>query len=222
MGSTAAERERKTPLRYGYRRSPDQDRSAPAHVPVVVVGAGPVGSTLALDLAVHGIAVVLLDDADRIGEGSRAICFAKRTLEIFDRLGVAEPMVAKGVVWQKGKVFLEDRQVFAFDLLPEGGDKLPAFINLQQYYVEKFLIEAIGRRPDIDLRWRNKVTAILPRNDGAVVTIDTPEGPYRLTCDWLLCCDGARSACRALMGLEFKGEAFEDRFLIADVKMQAA
>src|ERR1700694_2976099 len=91
--------------RYGYRRSPDQDRAAPARRPVVVVGAGPVGLTAAIDLALRGVPVVIVDDADRIGEGSRGICWAKRTLEIWDRLGIAGPMVAKGVTWKLGKVF---------------------------------------------------------------------------------------------------------------------
>ena len=211
---------RKNLFQFGYARHPDQDATAPAHHPVIVIGAGPVGMTLALDLARRGLRPLLLDDADRIGEGSRAICFSKRTLEIFDRLGVAAPMMEKGVVWQRGKVFLADSQVYEFDLLPEGGHKMPAFINLQQYYVEQYLVEAIAARDTINLRWRNKVVGIAPLNDGVTITVDTPEGPYRLSCDWLVCCDGARSPSRAMLGLDFVGEVFEDQFLIADVKMK--
>src|SRR5664279_2375212 len=89
-----------TKTQFGYRRHPDQDRAAPdaAEHPVVVVGAGPVGLSLAIDLAQRGQRVVLLDDADRIGEGSRAICFSKRSLEYWDRLGIGQRMVDKGVV----------------------------------------------------------------------------------------------------------------------------
>ncbi len=215
--------DRKIIAQFGYRRSADQDLpGVTAHHPVVIVGAGPVGMALALDLAQRGVRVVLLDDSDRIGEGSRGICWAKRTLEIFDRLGVAAPMVEKGVVWQKGRVFLDKREIYDFDLAPEGGHKMPAFINLQQYYVERELAAALLAHGDVDLRWRNRVSGILQRNDGAIVTIETPDGPYQLSCDWLVCCDGARSECRDMLGLKFKGEAFEDRFLIADVKMTAA
>src|SRR5882757_6546055 len=91
---------------FGYRRHPDQDRpgAAATEHPVVVVGAGPVGLSLAIDLAQREQAVVLLDDADRIGEGSRAICFSKRSLEYWDRLGVAKRMVDKGVVWSVGRI----------------------------------------------------------------------------------------------------------------------
>jgi 3-(3-hydroxy-phenyl)propionate hydroxylase len=91
---------RKALFRFSYRRSPDQDAAKPVHHPVIVVGGGPVGLTAAIDLAQRDVPVVLLDDADRIGEGSRGICYAKRTLEIWDRLGVGDRMAAKGVTWQ--------------------------------------------------------------------------------------------------------------------------
>jgi 3-(3-hydroxy-phenyl)propionate hydroxylase len=206
---------------FAYRRSADQDTTAPVRHPVVIVGAGPVGLTLALDLARRQVPVVLIDDADRIGEGSRAICFAKRTLEIFDRLGLAEAMVEKGVTWQKGRVFRGETELYAFDLLPEGGHKQPAFINLQQFYVEAALVEAVLAEPLVDLRWSNRLAGLDNREDGAKLTIATPDGDYSLHADWLIACDGARSPTRGLLGLEFRGEAFEDRFLIADVKMTA-
>lgn len=206
---------------FAYRRSPDQDAVAPVRHPVVIVGAGPVGLTLALDLARRQVPVVLIDDADRIGEGSRAICFAKRTLEIFDRLGLAQAMVEKGVTWQKGRVFRGQAELYDFDLLPEGGHKQPAFINLQQFYVEAALVEAVLAEPLVDLRWSNRLTGLDNREDGTKLIIATPDGDYSLEADWLVACDGARSPTRGLLGLEFRGEAFEDRFLIADVKMTA-
>src|SRR6478735_6623979 len=209
---------------FGYRRHPDQDRpghSAAEH-PVVVVGAGPVGLSLAIDLAQRGQRVVLLDDADRIGEGSRAICFSKRSLEFWDRLGVADRMVAKGVVWSVGRIFHGESQLYQFNLLPEDGHKRPAFINLQQYYAEAYLVDRISDLPDIDLRWSNKVSALERRNDHVALTIDTPEGSYRLHAQYVVACDGARSSLRQMVGAEFSGQVFEDQFLIADVKMTAA
>jgi 3-(3-hydroxy-phenyl)propionate hydroxylase len=208
-------------FQFGYRRCPDQDMRDPARHPLVVVGAGPVGLSAAIDLAQRGRNVVLLDDADRIGEGSRAICFSKRSLEYWDRLGVGKRMVEKGIVWQVGKVFLGDELVYGFDLLPEGGHKMPAFINLQQYYAEKFLCERVAAMPSIDLRWRNKVVGLQPANDHVRLTIETPEGPYSLAADYVIACDGARSSLRAMVGADFVGEVFEDQFLIADVRMNA-
>lgn len=206
--------------RFAYHRHADQARAIPASHPVVVIGAGPVGLTLAIDLKLRGIDCVLLDDQDRIGEGSRAICFAKRTLEIWDRLGCAAPMLEKGVRWNIGKVFQHEELLYRFDLLPEPGHKMPAFINLQQYYAEKFLVDR-AQVLGIDLRWLNRVSGIRNAHDGAQLTIETPDGPYRLDARFVIACDGARSPMRAMLGLEFMGEQFEDQFLIADVRMTA-
>jgi 3-(3-hydroxy-phenyl)propionate hydroxylase len=213
-----------TQTQFGYRRHPDQDRAGTnvAVHAVVVVGAGPVGLSLAIALAQRGQSVVLLDDADRIGEGSRAICFSKRSLEFWDRLGIGQRMVDKGVVWSVGKIFHGDSQLYQFNLLPEEGHKRPAFINLQQFYAEAYLVDRIGELPLIDLRWRNKVVGLEQRNDHVRLTIETPDGPYRLHAGFVVACDGARSSLRQMVGAEFAGHVFEDQFLIADVRMTAA
>jgi 3-(3-hydroxy-phenyl)propionate hydroxylase len=210
-------------IQFGYRRHPDQARGDgdAAHHPVVVVGAGPVGLSLAIDLAQRGQSVVLLDDADRIGEGSRAICFSKRSLEFWDRLGIGQRMVDKGVVWSVGKIFHGASQLYQFNLLPEEGHKRPAFINLQQFYAEAYLVDRVQELPGIDLRWRNKVSALEQRNDHVMLTVETPDGPYLLRANYVVACDGARSSLRQMVGAEFAGKVFEDQFLIADVRMTA-
>jgi 3-(3-hydroxy-phenyl)propionate hydroxylase len=209
---------------FGYRRHPDQDRAGAdiAGHSIVVVGAGPVGLSLAIDLAQRGQSVVLLDDADRIGEGSRAICFSKRSLEFWDRLGVGDRMVEKGVVWSVGRIFHGASQLYQFNLLPEGGHKRPAFINLQQFYAEAYLVDRVAALPAINLRWRNKVIALKQRNDGVALTIETPNGAYQIHASFVIACDGARSSLRKMVGAEFSGQVFEDQFLIADVRMTAA
>ena len=209
---------------FAYRPHPDQERTEgkAAHHPVIIVGAGPIGLSLAIDLAQRGQAVVLLDDTDRIGDGSRAICFSKRSLELWDRLGVGERMVEKGIAWKVGKIFLKDEMVYRFDLLPEEGHKMPAFINLQQYYAETYLVDRVQELPLINLRWRNRVVGLEQHNDHAVVEIETPDGRYKLKSDFVIACDGARSALRGFVGADFSGESFNDQFLIADVKMTAA
>ena len=206
-------------LEFDYVRHPDQDAAQPVRRPVVVVGAGPVGLALAIDLAQREVPVVLLDDDHTLSTGSRAICFAKRTLEIFDRLRCGDRMVAKGVSWRVGKVFFRDALVYAFDLLPQAGHERPAFVNLQQYYVEGYLAERAAQLPLVDLRWNNEVVGVEPQADHVTLTIATPDGPYRLDADWVVACDGGRSALRRLLGLESRGRSFRDRFLIADVKM---
>lgn len=208
-------------VQFGYRRNGDQDQTTPAEHPVVVVGAGPVGLSFAIDLAQRGHAVVVLDDADRIGEGSRAICFSKRSLEYWDRLGVGDRMVDKGVVWNVGRIFHGPSELYQFNLLPEPGHKRPAFINLQQFYAEAYLVDRVNALSAISLRWRNKVTALEQRNDHVVLTIETPDGPYRLSAQYVIACDGARSSLRQMVGAGFSGKVFEDQFLIADVRMTA-
>lgn len=210
---------------YPYVRCADQSASSPVRHPVVVGGGGPVGLATALDLGKRGVPVVVLDDQEGVGLGSRAICFAKRTLEICDRLGAGEAMLAKGVQWNVGKVFHDNRQLYSFNLLPEEGHALPAFINLQQPWFERFLHEAIVRAQaagaPIEIRGRNRIEAV-ERNEGFVtIDVSTPDGPYQIEADWLVACDGARSPIRSMLGLGFEGRVFEDNFLIADVKMKA-
>lgn len=190
--------------------------------PVVIVGAGPIGLTAAIDLALHGIESLVLDDNNVVSVGSRAICWAKRSLEIFDRLGVGERMLEKGVTWQVGRLFHGDNEVYNFDLLPEPGHKMPAFINLQQYYVEQYLVERAGDLADrIELRWNNRVCGLEQDDSGTQVKVETPDGFYEIKADYVLACDGARSPIRSTMDLDFDGEMFEERFLICDVEMKA-
>jgi 3-(3-hydroxy-phenyl)propionate hydroxylase len=208
-------------LEFEYRRCPEQTAAQPALHPVVVVGAGPIGLSLAIDLAQRGQRVVLLDNDYRLSTGSRAICFAKRTLEIFDRLGAGERMIDKGVSWSVGKVFFGEQMVYRFDLLPEPGHERPAFINLQQYYCEGYLAERAAELPNLEIRWRHKVVAVEPGADRVALGVETPDGSYTLHANYVAACDGSRSSVRALLGLESTGRVFHDRFLIADVKIAA-
>jgi len=210
---------------YAYERSPDQDAPAPVRHKVAVIGAGPIGLGAAIDLAQQGVEVVVLDDNDKVSFGSRAVCYAKRPLEILDRLGCGHEMVAKGVEWNLGKVFFDERQVYDFNLLPEGGHEFPAFINLQQYYFEEYMVNRVramqAEGAPIEIRGLNKVLSVKDKGDHVSLIVDTPDGDYTLEADWLIACDGAGSPTRAMMGLDFVGRVFEDNFLIADVIMEA-
>jgi 3-(3-hydroxy-phenyl)propionate hydroxylase len=205
---------------YPYVRSRDQD-AGPARHAVVVVGAGPIGLAAAIDLAQRGVPVVVLDEDETVSVGSRAICYAKRALEILDRLGVGQRVVDKGIGWNVGRVFFRDALAYRFDLLPETGHRRPAFVNLQQYWLEQYLVERARELPAIDLRWRNRVESVARNGDHVELIVDTPDGPYTLHCDWLIVCDGARSPVRRMLGLEAEGQVFRDRFLIADILMKS-
>ncbi|MCV6546237.1 MAG: FAD-dependent oxidoreductase [Cohaesibacter sp.] len=206
---------------YDYVCSQEQKNGQVKRHPVVVIGAGPVGLTAALDFAQQGIEVVVLDDNNTVSVGSRAVCYAKRALEIWDRLGCGERMVAKGVGWKLGKVFFKDKLAYQFDLLGEDGHKMPAMINLQQYYLEDYLVDQSKLDDQIEVRWKHKLIAIEQHDDYAMLTVQTPDGVFQMEADWVIGCDGANSDLRSMIGAEFTGHFFMDRFLIADIIMKA-
>ena len=146
----------------GYVPSPD---SAATPAPVVIVGAGPVGLCCAIDLALHGVKAIVIDDNNTVSAGSRAICYAKRTLEILDRLGCGDAVVDRGVGWRVGKVFVGDRLAYQFDLLPEDGHRRPAFVNLQQYHLEEALLARLSALGG-EVRWKNRCTGVTQDDDG--------------------------------------------------------
>lgn len=193
-------------------------------MPVVVIGAGPVGLTLALDLGRRGHHVVVLNRNSHIASGSKAICFAKRSLETFDQLGVGDAMMDKGVLWNVGKVFWGSRPkpVYEFDLLPVKSQKRPAFINIQQYHVEERLVTALNDLPHVDLRWGHEVVGLHEDPDGMAITVACRNEHYKIRAKYVVACDGCHSTARNLLGLDFKGRVFNDRFLIADIKLKSA
>jgi 3-(3-hydroxy-phenyl)propionate hydroxylase len=208
--------------KYTFRRPAALDRAGVETLPVVIVGGGMVGLSAAMEFACLGIETVVLDDDDSVSSGSRAICVSKRTLEVFDRSGVADRMTDKGVIWRRGRVYRGEREIYNFDLLPEAGHKMPAFINLQQYYAEEYLVDRIEALGRTDIRWRNTVVDIdVDAGDGALLTVETPEGRYQTQAGHVIAADGVRSTIRRAMGLEFTGRTFEERFLITDIKMKA-
>ncbi|MDB5778783.1 MAG: monooxygenase FAD-binding [Polaromonas sp.] len=207
--------------KYEYVQPPEQKSGETRRHPVVVVGAGPVGLAAAIDLAQSGVPVVLLDEDDTVSIGSRGVCYAKRTLEVLDRLGVGNACLDKGVSWNVGRTFFQDQEVYHFNLLPQPGHKRPGMINLQQYYLEEFEVRRAKELPGLDLRFRHKVVAVSPDGRGATLQVETPDGVYTLETDWLVVADGARSPVRRMMKLDIDGKVFKDRFLIADVVMKA-
>ena len=209
--------------RYEFAKPAELGAGETAHFPVLIAGGGPIGLATAIDLARHGVPSVVLEKHNTVSEGSRAICWAKRTLEILDRIGAAEQMMKKGVTWNQGWVYFgaKTEPIYRFDLLPDKEQKFPAFINLQQYYAEEYLIDLLAKHPETEIRWQNEVVGVNNGADQVVVEVRTPAGDYQLSCDYLVAADGHRSPVRNMLGLDFAGRVFEENFLIADVRMKA-
>jgi 3-(3-hydroxy-phenyl)propionate hydroxylase len=208
---------------YEYRRPPELAGKQAGLVPVVVVGAGLAGLTAALELGSRGIRTLLLDEDNTVGASglsSRGICYAKRSLEIFERFGVAARIRAKGVTWNEGEVYRGEQRLYRFNLQPERDQKFPAFVNLQQFYVEQFLVERVQEVAGVDLRWRNKVVAVRQEKDAVALEVETPDGVYSLNAQFVIAADGGHSTVRELIGAEDEERSFyEDRWCIADVRI---
>ncbi len=205
---------------YPYRAPTGLRADPPQRRPLIIVGAGPVGLAAAIDARLQGLDVLLFDEDKTVSVGSRAVCYAKRSLEILDRLGLGEVACRKGVSWNVGRTFMEEDEVYQFNLVPDAGHKRPGMINLQQYHLEEMLIAralALGA----DMRWQHKVISVQPLDSGALLRVETPDGVFDIEADWLVVADGARSPIRRQMGLDIEGRIFMDRFLIADVIMKA-
>ena len=213
--------------RYAYRTPPEISSAQKQEIyPVIIVGAGLAGLTAALELASRGVRVVVLDEDDTVGAAglsSRGICYAKRSLEILERFGAASRMLAKGVTWNEGDVFRGRERLYRFNLQSDSDQRFPAFVNLQQFYVEQYLVEALAQYPEADLRWRNQVVDVVPDKDFVTVKAKTPDGSYTARCRYVLAADGAHSIVRKkLKARDAESALYETAWCIADVKMQAS
>jgi 3-(3-hydroxy-phenyl)propionate hydroxylase len=189
------------------------------HAPVVIAGAGPIGLVTALALAQHGVYSVVLESERQVSEGSRAIAFTRRSMEILQQVGVADRITASGLPWNCGNSFYRGQRVFRMENPHDPDDRFFPLINIQQQYIEQYLAEACAASPLVELRWGNKLLSLAQDANGATLEVDTAEGPYTLRADWLVAADGARSTVRTLMDLKLEGASYEGRFVIADIRV---
>jgi 3-(3-hydroxy-phenyl)propionate hydroxylase len=190
----------------------------PRH-PVAIAGSGPAGLVTALELARHGIASVILTAELQVSQGSRAIVFTRRSMEILQQVGVADRMTENGLPWRFGNSYYRGQHVFRMEAPHDPDDRFFPMLNIQQQYLEEYLLEACEASPLIEVRWGNKVTQVSQQPDHVEAVIDTPEGPYPLAADWLIAADGGRSEIRSMMNLQMEGASYEGFFVIADIKI---
>jgi 3-(3-hydroxy-phenyl)propionate hydroxylase len=195
-----------------------------SHHPIVIVGGGLTGLTMACSLARYGVPAVLLDEDNTVGvkgASSRGICYTQKSLEIFERLGVYEPIAAKGVQWSVGRTFAGNDEVYSFDLRQQGAYNLssqPPFINIQQFYIEAFLVDRIKELGRVGVRWCSRVTAFEQNNECATLAVQTPAGAYQMRADYVIDATGSHSPFRSWVGASVTSKKGDDRWCIADVR----
>ncbi|CAA9411812.1 MAG: 2-polyprenyl-6-methoxyphenol hydroxylase and related FAD-dependent oxidoreductases [uncultured Ramlibacter sp.] len=211
---------------------PEYEFSEPAELrtgevgrhPIVIVGAGLAGLTLACALARYGVPAVLLDEDNTVGvkgASSRGICYTQKSLEIFHRLGMYDRIARKGVQWSVGRTFAGNDEVYSFDLRQQSAYNLssqPPFINIQQFYIEGFLVERIQQLGGVELRWKNRVTAFEQDEAGANLSVSTPAGDYRIRAEHVVDATGSHSPFRKWVGASVTARKGDDRWCIADVR----
>src|SRR4051812_14163616 len=200
---------------------PPELRGEGTRRPVVIVGAGPVGLALACGLQRYDVPVVVIEPRGQVSFGSRASCISRRSLEILDAFGAADGILQRGLPWSTGRSFWRGHHVLDFAMPTSADQRHPPMVNLQQCFAEQALVDALGTRPGIELRWHSRVVAAEPGADGVLLTVDTPEGAYELEADWVVGTDGARSMLRQVAGLTLEGTSYEGRYLIADIKLRS-
>ncbi|GAA0232976.1 FAD-dependent monooxygenase [Cryptosporangium japonicum] len=183
---------------------------------VLVLGAGPVGQTTALLLARWGVPVTVLDARPRRDAvGSKAICQQRDVLDVWDSVGVGRAIAERGVTWTTARTFHRDRELFSTRFADRGRSVFPPFVNVSQSETEAVLDAAIAAEPLVDVRWGHRVTDIAQSATG--VEVSTAHGV--LTSSFAVACPGARGDdVRAMLGLRFDGESFDDCFLICDLR----
>ena len=183
------------------------------------MGAGPAGMVTALELARHGIASVVLASDLQFSQGSRAIVFTRRSMEILQQVGVAHRITENGLPWHSGYSIYRGQKVFRMETPLDPDDRFFPMINIQQQYLEEYLHDACAANPLIDFRWGNKLGHAEQSLGSVTAHVDTSAGPYQLDTEWLVAADGGRSEIRSAMNLKLEGASFESIFVIADIRI---
>ncbi len=209
---------------YPFVKPPELLQNKTLRHAIVIVGGGITGLTLACALANLGIKAVLLDEDNTVGvkgASSRGICYTQKSLEIFQKLGIFDRIANKGIQWSVGRTFAGNDEVYNFDLKQQSNFNLseqPAFINIQQFYIEGYLVERIQELGYIDLRWQSRVTSFKQNKEFATLRVETPEGSYDIQADHVIDASGSHTPFHAWTGVTMESKKGDDRWCIADVR----
>ncbi len=184
--------------------------------PLVIAGSGPCGSVLALYLAQHDIPVILLEKAAQLPRDLRASTFHPPSLEMLDKLGVAQRMIDQGL--KVDRYQYRDRrsgEVAEFDMGLIADETDFAFrLQLEQYEMTHIINDKLREYPHVDVRFAHEVTGATQTDDSVTVQVNTPDGPVQLQTPFLIGTDGAGSQVRKAAGIGFGGFTYDEKFLV--------
>lgn len=192
----------------------------PAGAPtVLIVGAGPIGMTLAILLGQQGVPLRIIEKNAGPSTATKAIAIHSRTLEIFRAMGVAEQAVAQGFAINQFSVQSDGSRILNYDFAQLQAP-YPMLLSLPQPQTEAILLERLGTL-GITVEWNTELTDLQVDGDQATVTLQPAEGPQQiLRPRWVAAADGARSPIRKHLGLTFEGEFYDRFFMLADADIQ--
>ncbi|EOM77332.1 FAD-dependent oxidoreductase [Rhodococcus rhodnii] len=199
----------------------DFDSVTDSALPVVVVGAGPVGMAVALGLANRGIPVTVLEAADQVSFGSRAICISRHSLEVASRLGFGDELEELVLPWVGGRSFYRRHQVMEFTMRSGDTDVRGPMVNVSQSEFEQVMTDKLLAHPLVTLHWKSEVAGLMRDDDSVTVEITTEFGTRRLRAQWVVAADGGRSRMRELAGLRMQGTSYSGSYVIADIHWES-
>ncbi|MBU3846411.1 MAG: FAD-dependent monooxygenase, partial [Candidatus Acinetobacter avistercoris] len=146
--------------------------------------------------------------------------YTRRSMEILHAAGVAEKMKEKLLPWTHGNSIYKGQVAFRMASPFGEHDQFAPLNNLQQNWLEDYLLKTIAEHDNIEVRWGNKVVAQQQVGDQVTLTVHTPEGEYKQTSSWVIAADGGRSILRESMNLRMEGASYEGKFVIADIRIK--
>lgn len=187
---------------------------------VVIIGAGPVGCIAAYYLAQHGIDVALAEAGPNCAQDLRASTFHPPTLEMLDSLGLADELIERGL---KAPVYhWRERQsgkIFEFDLaeIADATD-FPFRVQCEQYHLAGMLAEKLENHSRAEVLFNHRMLGYVESDDGVEVSLETPYNIRKIKADYIIGADGANSIVRKIMGVEFDGFTYPEKFLCLTTK----
>ncbi|MFL6466357.1 MAG: FAD-dependent monooxygenase [Pyrinomonadaceae bacterium] len=189
---------------------------------VLIIGAGPTGLALACQLIRFGVDFIIIDKNETTTPHSKAIGVQARTLELYEQIGLADPLIALGMPAAKAKMFAggKMRGEIEFGALGKGMSPYPYVLFVEQGRHESLLHDFISSNHQ-KVQWKTELESFSQNANGVAARLKNSMGEIEtIDAKYLVGCDGAKSLVRHSLGLKFEGSTFERMFYVADVQLE--